>query len=51
LLAESQTQPSLIELRAEEQWLDRLRDDYRADYELGATLGFDETIELALSAR
>ena len=35
----------------EERWLEPLRDKYRTDFELGTTLGLDETIELALQVR
>jgi predicted ATPase len=48
LLAASDQQPTALERRAEERWLEPLRDEHRADYELGTTLDLDETIELAL---
>jgi predicted ATPase/class 3 adenylate cyclase len=50
LIAQSRGRPYLMELRCEQRWLEPLRVEYRADYELGTTLGLDETVELALSA-
>jgi hypothetical protein len=38
-----------MELRCERRWLEPLRSECRADYDLGTTLGVDETVELALS--
>jgi hypothetical protein len=49
LVTQSHGRPDTMELRCEERWLEPLRDQYRADYELGTTLGLDETVELALS--
>jgi predicted ATPase/class 3 adenylate cyclase len=48
LRAESGTQPTTFELRVEERWLETLRNEHRAEYDLGTTLGLDEAVELAL---
>jgi hypothetical protein len=50
IIAHGGERPYAMELRCEERWLEPLRIEYRADYELGTTLGLDETVELALSA-
>jgi tetratricopeptide (TPR) repeat protein len=48
LIAECRGHPNPMELRCEQRWLEPLRIEHRADFELGTTLGLDETVELAL---